>query len=255
MKHFVIPDTQVKPGVPLDHLRAAGRYAAAKKPDTIVMIGDFADMESLCSYDKGKKSFEGRRYKADIRVAQEAMEMLVTPIFAEQARLRRNKEKIWNPRMILTLGNHENRINRAVEDDPKLEGVLSISDLKYEEYGWEVIPFLEPIVVDGVSYCHYFISGVMGRPVASAAALLTKKHQSCVMGHVQGRQIAYAQRADGTEITGLFAGCFYQHDENYLNWQSNKQKKQCWMLHEVEDGSFDEMPISLGFLLQRYGQS
>ena len=155
----------------------------------------------------------------------------------------------------MCLGNHEDRISRAVESDPKLEGVLSLDDLAYEEFGWEVIPYLEPIIVDGIAYCHYFTSGTMGRPVTSAATLVTKKHQSCVMGHVQGRQIAYGTRADGKQITGIFVGGFYQHDEAYLKWQGNKHWRGIWVLHEVNDGQFDEMPVSMSYLQKKYGNT
>ena len=252
-KHFILPDVQCKEGVPLDHLRWAGNYAAVKKPDVISCIGDFADMESLCSYDYGKKSFEGRRYKTDVEVAQEAMAMFMAPIKAEQGRLRKNKEKIWNPELWFFLGNHEERINRAVEVDPKLEGMLSIDDLQYEKFGWNVVPFLDPTVIDGVVYCHYFTSGVMGRPVTTAQNLLNKKHQSCIMGHVQGRQIAYATRADGSQITAIFVGGYYQHTEDYLQRQGNDQQWHgIWMLHQVDNGSFDEMPVSINFLKQKY---
>ena len=252
-KHLIVPDCQVKPGVPLEQLTWAGKYAAHKKPDHIIMIGDFADMESLGMYDVGKKSFEGRRYKADIEAAHLGMEMLMAPIRQEQNRLRQNKEKIWKPKLTLTLGNHEDRISRAVEADPKLEGVLSIDDLNYERWGWNVIPYLEPICIDGVMYCHYFTSGIMGKPVTSAQAMINKKFMSCVMGHVQGRQIAYGTRADGKQITGIFVGGYYQHDEAYLRWQGNKHWRGLWMLHEVSDGSFDEMPISIGYLERKYG--
>ncbi len=211
-------------------------------------------MPSLGIYDVGKKAFEGRRYKADIEVAQKAMDMFMSPIWEEQDRLRRNKEKIWKPRMVMCLGNHEDRIDRCIEADPKMEGVISTKDLGYEDRGWEVIPYLEPISIDGVMYCHYFTSGVLGKPVTSSNALLVKKHQSCVMGHVQGRQISFATRADGTQITGLFVGGFYQHDEDYLKAQGNaKQWHGLWMLHEVDNGAFDEMPISIAFLKERYG--
>jgi hypothetical protein len=253
MKHMVIPDCQVKPGVPNDHLTWAGKYIVDKQPDVVVMIGDFADMESLGMYDVGKKSFEGRRYLADLEAAHTGMDLLLAPLNEHNMRARRNKEKQYHPRLVLTLGNHEDRISRVVETDPKLEGVLSLRDLQYEEYGWEVIPYLEPIVIDGVAYCHFFTSGTMGKPVTSAAALLSKKHQSCVMGHVQGRQIAYGTRADGTQITGLFVGGFYQHDEAYLKWQGNKHWRGLWMLHEVNEGSFDEMPVSMSYLKRKYG--
>lgn len=253
-KHLVIPDCQVKENVPLEHLTWAGKYIVEKKPDVIVMIGDFADMESLSSYDVGKKSFEGRRYNADIAVAKKAMGMLLAPLEEFNERAKRNKERQYHPRRVLTLGNHEDRISRVVEADPKLEGVLKLSDLGYAEAGWEVFPYLEPVVIDGVAYCHYFTSGVLGKPVTSATALLSKKHQSCIMGHVQGRQIAYGTRADGRQLTGLFVGGFYQHDEAYLRWQGNKNWRGLWVLHEVDDGSFDEMPVSMSYLRRKYGE-
>lgn len=92
----------------------------------------------------------------------------------------------------------------------------------------------------------------MGRPVTSAAALLSKKHMSCVMGHVQGRQIAYATRADGSEITGLFVGAYYLHNESYMSYQGNKHWRGLWVLHEVANGSFDEMPVSIEYLKRKY---
>lgn len=251
--HMVIPDTQVKPGVPLDHLEWAGRWAAEKKPDVIIHIGDHADMPSLSLYDKGKKSFEGRTYQADIEAAKEGMRRFLAPIRAEQARLRQQKRKEWNPRLIFTLGNHEMRIERAVENNRELDGLVSLADLNYEEFGWEVYPFLQPVAVDGILYSHYFTSGTMGRPVSSARALAMKKHMSCVMGHVQQTEIDLSQkRGDGKFITGVFAGCFYQHDEDYLGHQGNQVRRQCWMFYDVKDGEFDIHALPLEYLRRRY---
>ena len=78
--HMVIPDTQVKPGVAIDHLEWAGKYAQEKQPDVIVMIGDWWDMPSLSSFDKGKMAFEGRRYVNDIKAGRQAIESFINPI-------------------------------------------------------------------------------------------------------------------------------------------------------------------------------
>jgi hypothetical protein len=249
----VIPDCQVKRGIDLAHLSYLGTYIAEKKPDIIINMGDFADMESLSSYDVGKKSFEGRTYKADVDSVKEGMDLLMAPIKAERARLVRNKDKQWNPRKTLLLGNHENRIDRAIDFDRKLEGLISTKDLGYEEAGWEVVPFLEVKVIEGIAFSHYFTSGVMGRPICSAAALLTKKHMSCIAGHQQGRQIAYSQRADGREMTAIIAGSCYLHDEAYMGPQGNNHFRGFYMLSEVHDGSFDEMAVSLDYLKRSYG--
>lgn len=250
--HLVIPDVQVKPGNDFRFLNNIGKYIVEKKPDVIVQIGDFADMPSLSLYDVGKKSFEGRRYRNDIQAAHEAMEALLGPINSFNERAKKNKEKQYRPRMILTLGNHEHRIERAVENDAKLEGVLSVGDLQYEGYGWEVVPFLEPIVVDGIAYCHYFTSGILGRPVPSARSLVIKKHMSCTMGHVQNWELHREVRADGSPVLGMFCGSCYEHNEDYLGPQGNTYDRGIWMKHEVKDGHYHPLYVSLNYLEKKY---
>lgn len=252
MKHLVIPDVQAKPGHDFTYLNKIGHYIVEKKPDVIVQIGDFADMPSLSTYDQGKKSFEGKRYKNDIEAAKEAMDALLEPMWTFNANAKKNKEKQYKPRMVLTLGNHENRINRAVNDDPKLDGVLAVGDLAYAEYGWEVVPFLDVCVIDGIAYSHYFTTGLMGRPVTTAQACLTKKHMSCIQGHQQGLQIATGYKADGSKITSVIAGSCYEHDEDYMSFQGNKHWRGFLVAHDVKDGDFDLMTVSLDYIHKKY---
>lgn len=250
--YAVIPDCQVRPEDSLDFLSHIGNYLVEKKPDVVVCLGDFADMSSLSSYDVGKKQFEGRRYKADIEAAHKGMEALLGPLSKYNERMRETRHKKYVPRLVLTLGNHEHRIIRAVENDAKLEGVLSVQDLEYESFGWEVIPFLQPIILDGTAFCHYFTAGLLGRPCSSAQMQLTKKHMSCISGHQQGLQIATSYRADGARLTSIIAGSCYESEHDYLGPQGNKHYRGMLMLHEVEDGSFDMMPVSLGYLRKKY---
>lgn len=251
-KHFIIPDVQAKPGQDFTFLSRIGEYIVDKQPDTIVCLGDFADMPSLSSYDVGKKAFEGRRYKDDVDAAWKAMAALMQPILLNNRNNVKYKKKQYKPKLILTLGNHEERINRAVNNDAKLEGVLNVSDLPYTHYDWTVHPFLDVVVVDGVAYSHYFVTGVAGKPATTASAQLSKKHMSCVAGHQQGLQIATAHRADGVRLTSIIAGSCYEHDEEYMGIQGNKHWRGCLMLHEVNDGQFDLMPVSLDYLKKKY---
>lgn len=189
MKILFIPDSQCKPGDDFTFLRRIGRYIVDKKPDIIVHAGDFADLPSLSSYDKGKRSYEGRRYKADIKAAHDGMEALLGPMREYNLMRIRNKQSSYRPRMVMTLGNHENRINRTINDEPLLDGTISTDDLRYAEYGWEVHPFLEVVVIENIAFSHYFTTGLMGRPASSAAAMLGKKHMSCIAGHQQGQAV------------------------------------------------------------------
>lgn len=244
--HMYLPDGQCKPGVRDEHWEWAGNYAVEKQPDVIINAGDFFDMPSLSSYDKGKLAFEGRRYTEDIKAGRRAMEKFLKPI---EDYNRTAKEK-YTPRMVFTLGNHEHRIIRHVDNNPEFSGKFSFDDLGLHEYGWEVIDFLKPIEIDGIQYCHYFTSGVMGRPVSSAAALLRERQQSCTMGHVQYTDMAIHKK---TQQIALFGGIFYQHDEAYLGYQGNTTRRQIIIKHEVDgEGLFDPMFVSLKFLSKFY---
>jgi len=253
MRYVVIPDCQVRPGDDTDFLTHIGNYIVEKKPEVIVQLGDFADMPSLSSYDIGKKAFEGRRYRDDISASINAMEKLLAPIKAFNETAVVGHRARYKPRMVLTLGNHCDRINRAVNNDAKLEGVLSVSDLKYESFGWEVIPFLQPIILDNIAFCHYFTAGLLGRPCSSAQMQLTKKHMSVISGHQQGLQIATSYRADGTRLTSVIAGSCYESEHDYLGPQGNKHFRGMLVLNDVEpDGAFDLMPVSLKYLRSKY---
>lgn len=250
MKHLVIPDTQVKPGVPTDHLRWIGRYIVDKKPDVVVHLGDHWDMPSLSSYDKGKKQMEGRRYKADVRAGNEAFALLNQPLEELQERQRRNKGRIYNPRRVRLLGNHEYRIERATELDAALDGTIGYDDL--ESPGWEVHDFLKPVNIDGVVYAHYFYNPMSGRPyTAMAPTRLKQIGHTFVMGHQQTLDVA-VRYVGGRAQWGIIAGACYLHDEDYKGPQGNAHWRGVVMLHQVEDGSFDPMFVSLDYLCRRY---
>lgn len=243
LKIAVVPDVQAMPGVPLDHLAWYGKYIAAKRPDVIVCIGDFGDFPSLSHFERGTLAFEGRRYMKDLAAFYQAMELFLTPI---------RKANGYNPRMEFTLGNHEDHVSRTVREDPKLEGLMSLADLQLEQYGWNVHPFLQPIAIGGVAFCHYFPSGQMGRPIGTARAILTKLHMSAVAGHQQGWDIAYSRRADGAHMGAIIAGSFYQHSYEYLSPFTNAHWRGAYFLHEVRDGRFDEMKLSIDYLKRRF---
>lgn len=252
-RHFVIPDTQVKPGVPLQHLTAAGNYIVDKKPDVVVLIGDFADMHSLSSYDKGKKSFEGRRYRLDIEAAQEGLDALFEPLNNYNAVRARNKKKQYKPRIILTLGNHEYRIIRTIETEPILEGTISIEDLEYEKRGIEVYPFLQPVEVDGITYCHYAKQDNSKFPITRAHLIASKRFSSWTVGHRQTLDYFVSQNlVHGRRVQCLMAGAYYLHDEEYAQAQGNQHWRGCVLKNEVVDGQYDPCFLSVDYMVREW---
>ncbi len=244
--HCIIPDCQVRSGVPLDHLRAAGRYIAQKKPDVIVCLGDFADMESLSSYDRGKRSAENKRYKADIEATHHGMEMLMEPIVTEPG---------YKPRLVMILGNHEDRITRYADDNPLMHEKVSLKDLGYEAWGWQTVPFREVIKIDGLAYSHFFYQQNTGKPYGGANldTRLKTIGMSFTQGHQQGLSVAIRELADGTRHRGLVAGSFYQHNETYRGPQASHEWRGILMKNEVKNGDYDLCEVSLNYLLRKYG--
>jgi hypothetical protein len=235
----IIPDCQVRPGITTTYLSWIGEYLAAKQPPVIVCLGDFADMPSLNSH-ANTRELEQKRYSKDIASVHSAMARLMKPIQAVKG---------WKPKLILTLGNHEQRLIRATADNPRLYGTISMKDLRYEEFGWRVFPYLQPVSVGGVEFAHLFTSGAMGRPVSSAAALLRTRQGSAVQGHRQDFDLAVHPK---TGRFGMFAGTCNMHDEPYLSPQGQPMKRQIVMLHEVRQGIADFMTVSLRFLRDKY---
>lgn len=250
--HLVIPDTQAKPGAPVDHLGWIGQYIVDKKPDVVVHLGDHADMPSLSSYDKGTKSFEGRRYKADIEAANGAFDVLNAALDENNRRLATNKKAQWTPEKHILLGNHENRIYRAVEGKAELDGTIGVHDLNYEDHGWEVHDFLTPVDIDGVYYAHYWYNPNSGVPFGGTIETRLKNvGHSFTQGHLQ--TLMYGLRfVNDRSQHALVAGACYLHSEDYKGPQGNAHWRGIIMKHEVQDGSYDPMFVSLNYLCNKY---
>jgi len=228
-----------------------GRRAIAEGVDFVVVnIGDWYDMESLSSYDVGKKSYEGRRYKADLQAGDEAQQLM----FAEVS-----EEVFKYTRWVVTIGNHSHRIDRVVNEDPKLDGFMSPDDLRYADYGWEVYPFQKVAEVNGVFFCHYFPSGVMGRAISGVnlgRSIVQKTYASCVQGHSHlFDHYSTATRPDGKRIHGLAVGCFFEHDEDYAGPANKMFWRGIVVLNNTKDGDYEVEQVTLKTMRRTYARS
>jgi hypothetical protein len=242
LKIVVISDCQVKEGVDLSYLTAIGNYISSKKPDVIVNIGDFWDFESLSSYDKGKLSFEGRRLKADIEVGNKAMDFLLTPI---------KNVKDYHPRMIFTLGNHEERLKRVAKDNPEMSGFIDYHLLNLSD--WEVYDFLKPVDVNGVYFTHYLQNQLTGKPLGgSALNMLKTVGQSFVVGHRQVLDIAVRPVLSGGLQVGIICGACYLHNEAYLGHTGNNHFRVITVLNNTINVFGNPMFVDTKYLVENY---
>ena len=240
----VIADLQCKPTESLEYLLWIGKYIADTKPDIIVNIGDTYDMPSLSSYDKGKASAEGRRFVDDLNAGNKGLELLNLAI---------HKDPTYNPRKVFCKGNHEHRIDRYVEDNPELIGVIGTELLPLEAYGWEVHDFLHPVEIEDIYFVHYLANPMNGRPYSgTASSILKTVGKSFVVGHKQVLDIAIRPTIDGKQQIGIINGACYPFDEKYKGFQGNNHFRGITVLTEVRDGFGLPSFISLQHLKQLY---
>jgi hypothetical protein len=222
---IVVPDAHFDPNEGgLDRARLLGSFIEAHAsscrkhghaPPIVVCLGDWADMASLSSYDKGKGSHEGRRYLADVAAANEALALVSDQLC---------QETYDSVRRVMVLGNHEARVSRAANDNAEFSGLLSLDHFHFRDHGWEVVPYRATVTVQGIVFSHYFASGVMGRPISGvnpARAMVGKLHESCVAGHNHGLYFYRSVSASGRAINGLVAGCFFEHQHAFAGPQAN----------------------------------
>lgn len=249
--HLVIPDTHAHPK---HHNRRAewlGKLINDIKPDVVVHLGDSADMPSLSSYDRGTKAFQGRNYRADIDAHLDFNDRLWNTV-------RSAKRKL--PVRYFFEGNHEHRISKAINLQPELEGAISFDDLELERYYDVITPYngRSPgvLAIDGISYAHFFISGVMGRPLGGthpAYSILAKGHGSATAGDLHLLSYEVQTGIGGKRLQGLVAGCYQDYDADWAGEANKLWWRGVVVKRNVENGNYDPSFISLAALKKAYG--
>lgn len=251
--HLIIPDSHANPEHNNDRADWLAQLIIDVRPDVVVHIGDSADMHSLSSYDKGKRSFHGRTYRADIESHLDFQDRVWGPVVGRKKRL---------PRRVFLIGNHEQRIEKALDLSPELQGTIGMGDLDLGRWYSDIVPYNGGtpgvIEVDGIEYAHYFVSGVMGRPVGGrhpAYSLLTSRHRSSTCGHLHLADHRIEPLGSGSRIMGAFAGCY----QDYRPAWAGEAAKLWWsgvlLKHHVDNGTYDPQWISLEALKRTYSNA
>jgi hypothetical protein len=248
--HLVIPDAHAHPDHNNDRADYLAQLIIDLHPDVVINMGDCFDMPSLSSYDKGKRSFQGKSYYADISSGNEFQERMWGPVKARKKKL---------PLRIQLVGNHEHRIEKALDASPELVGTIGAFDFNFDAYNDIVVPYdgIIPgeIEVDGISYSHYFVSGLLGRPIGGlhpAYSLLTKRYASSTAAH--SHVLDYATYASPRGwLNSLVAGCYVDYKSSWAG-----QAQRLWwsgiiFKEEVENGQYDPTFISMKQLQKEYG--
>lgn len=245
----VVPDPQIDPTTPNDHMRWAAEYFCDKEPEGVVIGGDVWTMPSLSSYNS-KFEGEGLRIWDDVKAGHDALDLFMGTIGTYQELQRKNKLNVWRPWIIMVLGNHEARLNKYLKDHPELIGTIGMDVFARDDI--EAFDFLDIVEIEGVLFSHFFQNQKNSRPIGGMMETRIKNiGHSFVAFHEQGRKFGSFDTAIGRK-DGLVVGSYYCHDEEYRGSQANNEWRGLVMMNEVKNGTFDPCFVSIQWLCGRY---
>lgn len=248
--HLVLPDPHAHPEFSNQRADWVGKLILDLKPDVVINLGDMYDFPSLASYDKSKKSFWGKTYLNDLNAGLDFDERIWDPI---------RKAKKRRPHSVFIEGNHENRLKKAIDVQSELDGIISFDQLDLNRNYDEVIEYEGDtpgtIEIDGVHYSHYFISGVLGRPIGGehqAYSLITKEFVSCTCGHTHTTDWSVRTTVSGKRVMGLVAGVYQDYDATWAGERNKMWWRGVVIKRNVEDGAYDPQWVSIDQLRKEY---
>jgi len=198
---LAIGDTHDSPHIAdKSRFEALGRLAYKHKVDQIVQIGDFTSLDSM-SFHEGNETLKGRQkpsFMEDMKSMQEALKAFRRGLNGHQCPMH------------ITLGNHEHRLFRYVNQNPEIAELLDgILFAPLDDYGWTYSPYGEFYFVGDVGFVHAPMN-VMGKPYGGAnceAAIARDALHDIVFGHTHKRTDKSFPKMGNEHITVINLGC------------------------------------------------
>jgi len=240
---LAIGDSHDGPDIPdKSRFTAMGAYARINNIEQVVQIGDFCSMDSMSTHDPNwtLKGHEKPSFKDDVNSFREAL------VAFDEGLAGHNATKH------VTLGNHEDRIGRFVNNNPEVAELLfeKIYEL-LSDFGWNYSPFGAFHFVGDVGFTHVPLNQ-MGKPYGgmhSENAIARDSLHDVVYGHTHKRVDKSFPKIGQDHITVVNLGCSLPdgHIEEYakhsvtgwsygvydLSIQNGRIKERTWIPMDV----------------------
>jgi hypothetical protein len=180
-KYIVIPDLHVPEHNPKS-LAAVNQYIFEHAPwNGLIYLGDVLDFCCISSHnEKNLRAVEGQRLLHDYKIADE--EIL-------KAHLKLIRAKNPAARVIWLQGNHEERIERYINANPPMQGLIEPENvLRLRERRIEWIPFWSEGKVLTIGKCTFLHGRFCSEHHAKAHAIRYGTNSDCFYGHVHDLQ-------------------------------------------------------------------
>lgn len=244
MKAVVVGDLHFHPGYDNKRATEIGEFAAEELQSAgdegfLILMGDVADCVAFNEHGS-KLELEGSRWKDDIEACKDGLNRLMRPF-------QRRKRKL--PHRIVTLGNHENRVNRWIAQEPRFEGMMAIDDLGFSQFGFQTFPYGKMVQIGGTNFVHN-----LGTQSSRAAQITSPTNGiksigvSTVVGHshkFSHTPVPFRDRY----VHGIDVGCAIHKDmgfgEGWSHQTAHLYRRCVWVLDNMKGGDFDHRSVRL----------
>lgn len=242
----VMGDAHDSPKIPdKSRFEIAGKFAADRKCDVFLSIGDFLDMLSVC-FHVPDENYSGRAkptFLQDIESGSLAFDAINSGLGN------------WNPERHKTQGNHENRLYRIEDSAPSSVGMyVSLYDEMMSRAKFTYSPYGATTFYGGVGFTHIPI-GIMGKPMGGKQVLPNVGRDSVydsVTGHTHVPGEHVSRKIGQRHIMAVDAGCFLpwgmteqyaEHSPGGWSWcltelrirRGRIESRKCHSLLELEE--------------------
>ena len=224
---LVISDSHINPENANDNIGLwyrLGKYCTKTQPDIIVHLGDVADLSSQAWKVAARGKYTLEEEAKAVQLVLDAFEESIEEYNRVQ---RKMKKKQYKPAKYLTLGNHDIR-----------NGVTVIEDI-FNAYDWNVVDYLEPLHLCGITFCHCMCKGLSDQMCTTAEELLENWGADVIVGHGHHKDFSTSySMAIHRPITALKCPAFLLGD---YDWAVQTQYKWNTGFTEIEPGIFGSL--------------
>lgn len=197
-------------------------FLADFQPDYFGLMGDQLDLDMISTHTKGKlKLLEERRIFKDYKGFQKDVLNVLDDILKDDC-------KKW-----FVIGNHEDRVDRLLDEEPRWEGGMEIeNNLDLEDY--TIIKYNDSIEIGEMEFIH-------GDPCNEfhAKKNLMTYGSNIFNWHVHTNQV-YTMQSPSRRLPkqGVSIGCLCDKNPHYMRNKPSRWVHQFLFFHMFEDGTF-----------------
>lgn len=225
---LVLPDLHV-PFHDARSLAAVLDYAADERWDECVLLGDFLDLNCISAHNTGKpRLVEGQSLGADYDTGRAVLDSILKAV----------RRKHDGCKVVLLEGNHEQRVDRLLDANPVLAGVVEVQrGLGLRERGVKWVKSWSRGELYRVGNAH-FHHGLYTN-IHHAKKTVEAFGVPIYYGHTHDIQ-GYSKVLRGRDLTieGASLGCLCEYEQQYLRGGPSRWQQAVTVFRVFPDGYF-----------------